>query len=48
MQVEQVATFDPMLDGMIKQQELREALSELKSGKTPGPDGIYAECLKMF
>ena len=48
IQVEQVASFNPMLDGTIKQQELREALSELKAGKTPGPDGIYAECLKIF
>ena len=37
-----------MLDGVVKEKEQRDALSELKSGKSPGPDGIYVECLKIF
>ena len=41
-------TFDPLLDGAIKEEELRDAMKELKSGKTPGLDGIYGECLKIF
>ena len=46
--VDEITTFDPVLDGIIKEKELRDALSELKSGKSPGPDGIYVECLKIF
>ena len=45
---EEVNTFDPVLDGIIKGQELKDALSELKGGKAPGPDGIYVDCLKIF
>ena len=44
----EINTFDPSLDGIITNKELRDCLSELKSGKSPGPDGIYVECLKIF
>ena len=40
--------FEPVLDGRIKISELREALSELKTRKSPGPDAILAEYLKIF
>ena len=48
LHVEPLNTFHPTLDRAIKHQELREALLQLKAGKTPGPDGIYAEYLKIF
>ena len=41
-------TFEPILDSRITVTELREALSELKPGKAPGPDGILVEYLKIF
>ena len=41
-------TFDPMIDRRITMEEMREALRELKNKKAPGPDGIPAECLKIF
>ena len=41
-------TFDPILDRRITIEEMREGLSELKSKKAPGPDGIPAECLRLF
>ena len=37
-----------MIDRRITLEEMREALRELKSKKAPGPDGIPAECLKIF
>ena len=48
LEPEERTTFDPTLDGRIQVQELQDALSELKCGKSPGPDGIYVECLKIF
>ena len=41
-------TFEPVLDKRITLEELREALSELKLGKAPGPDGLLVEYLKIF
>ena len=41
-------TFDPMLDGVITAEELREALAHLKGNKAPGPDGVLVEYLKDF
>ena len=41
-------TFDPILDSKIKAKELRDALSNLKNNKAPGPDGIIGEYLKFF
>ena len=40
--------FEPILDGRIKASEVREALNDLKNRKSPGPDGILAEYLKIF
>ena len=37
-----------MIDRRITMEEMREALRELKSKKAPGPDGIPADCLKIF
>ena len=41
-------TFEPLLDSRVNARELRDALKDLKVGKTPGPDGILTEYLKMF
>ena len=41
-------TFDPILDGRITSQELRDALTNLKPNKAHGPDGILGEYLKIF
>ena len=41
-------TFDPILDRIITIEEMREGLRELKRKKAPGPDGIPAECLRIF
>ena len=46
--IKETNTFNPLLDGAIKEEELKDAMKELKSGKAPGPDGIYGECLKIF
>ena len=43
-----VNTFDPVLDGRISDKELREGLTQLKAGKSPGPDDILGEYLKVF
>ena len=42
------ATFHPTLDGVVKEEELRDAIKMLKGNKAPGPDGIYSEILKIF
>ena len=36
-------TFEPILDRRMTVEEMREALTTLKSGKAPGPDVIIAE-----
>ena len=41
-------TFEPTLDSRISLRELRVALSNLKRGKTPGPDEIIGEYLMIF
>ena len=43
-----VPTFNPSLDGTLSEIELRKALNKLKGGKSPGPDGILGDCLKVF
>ena len=45
---ENYPTFEPLLDSKIKAKELRDALSNLKNNKAPGPDGIIGEYLKCF
>ena len=42
------ATFEATLDSRISLRELRDALSNLKRGKTPGPDEIIGEYLMIF
>ena len=37
-----------MLDSRITAEEIREALTQLKSKKSPGPDGVLVEYLKIF
>ena len=46
--IKETNTFDPLLDGAIKEEELQDAMKELKSGRALGPNGIYGECLKIF
>ena len=41
-------TFEPLLDGVITKEELKDSLKQLKGGKAPGPDGILAEYLQAF
>ena len=41
-------SFDPIIDGRITTTEIKEALNKLKTNKSPGPDGILAEYLKIF
>ena len=41
-------SFEPVLDGRINAQELRDALKGLKIGKAPGQDQILVEYLKVF
>ena len=41
-------TFDPIIDGRITAAEMRDALRQLKNRKSPGPDRIIAEYLKVF
>ena len=43
-----IATFDPLLDGIITKKELEEAVRKLKRGKAVGPDGILSEYLISF
>ena len=40
--------FQPVLDSIIIGKELRDALKEMKCKKSPGPDGILTEYLKIF
>ena len=41
-------SFNPILDSRISTIEMREAISKLKNNKSPGPDGIPVEYLKVF
>ena len=41
-------TFETVLDGRITTKEIQEALSELKTGKSPGPNCILVEYLHVF
>ena len=41
-------SFNPILDSRISTVEMREAISKLKNKKSPGPDGIPVEYLKVF
>ena len=41
-------TFDPILDSRFTLKEMREAITELKAGKAPGPDRVLMEYLKIF
>ena len=42
------STFEPSLDGIITKNELEDALTKMKCKKSPGPDGILTEYLKIF
>ena len=42
------STFEPSLDGIITNNELEDALKKMKCKKSPGPDGILTEYLKIF
>ena len=42
------ASFEPTLDRMISLKEMHDALSDLKPGKAPGPDGVLLEYLLVF
>ena len=44
----EINTFDPTLDGIITDKELREALTSIKIGKAVGPDEVLGEYLKVF
>ena len=41
-------SFDPTLDGRITKKEVNTALKKLKCRKSPGPDRIPTEYLKVF
>ena len=41
-------SFDPIIEGRITTAEMKEALNKLKNNKSPGPDAILAEYLKIF
>ena len=41
-------TFEPILDGIITKKEMNDALRGMKGNKSPGPDGILTEYLKVF
>ena len=41
-------SFEPVLDGIITTKELKEALNSMKNQKSPGPDEILKEYLKIF
>ena len=41
-------TFETILDSRITPNEIQKALSELKTGKAPGPNGILVEYLRVF
>ena len=44
----EINTFDPILDSIIPDKELRDALAAIKIGKAVGPDDILGEYLKIF
>ena len=44
----EINTFDPILDSIISDKELRDALAAIKIGKSAGPDEVLGECLKIF
>ena len=44
----EIPSFDPILDSRITKKEMNKALNDLKCKKSPGPDGILAEYLKVF
>ena len=47
-QIHMFDTFEPLLDGIITKKELQDALIRMKCKKSPGPDGILTEYLKIF
>ena len=47
-QTHRYGTFEPVLDGIISKKELQDALKGMKCKKSPGPDGILTEYLKIF
>ena len=44
----EIPSFDPILDSRITKKEMNKALHDLKRRKSPGPDGILTEYLKVF
>ena len=44
----EIPSFDPILDSRITKKEMNKALHDLKHKKSPGPDGILTEYLKVF
>ena len=44
----EINTFDPILDSIISDKELRDALAAIKIGKSAGPDKVLGEYLKIF
>ena len=47
-QIHNYDTFEPSLDGMITKDEVGDALKGMKGKKSPGPDGVLTEYLKIF
>ena len=43
-----IKTFDPLLDGRVTNEELKNAFNKMKMGKSVGPDQILGEYLKSF
>ena len=43
-----IQTFDPLLDGQVTKEELKDAISKMKMGKAVGPDHILGEYIKSF
>ena len=44
----EINTFDPILDSIISDKELCDALAAIKIGKSAGPDEVLGEYLKIF
>ena len=44
----EINTFDPILDSIISDKELCDALAAIKIGKSSGPDEVLGEYLKIF